>query len=70
LVVGRAILGNGAKNGAVIVWTWESLILVVVAAFLDAARDKGVLGVVVILGTTWTFMGMVIWVMSRSWNRR
>ena len=49
-------------------WTWESVILVLVAAFLDAARDKGVLGIVVILGATWTFMGMVIWIMSRSGN--
>jgi hypothetical protein len=47
-------------------WTWESLILVLVAAFLDAARDKGVLGIVVILGTTWTVMGMVIWLISRA----
>lgn len=53
---------------AAIMWTWESVILILVAAFLDAARDKGALGVVVILGTTWAFMGIVIWLMSRHWN--
>jgi hypothetical protein len=51
---------------AAIMWTWESVILVLVAAFLDAARDKGVLGIVVILGATWVFMGIVIWLISRA----